>query len=343
LKRFALFATVKAAREVVMPANLPPQYFKAEEEYKNARTLPEKIAALEAMMAIMPHHKGTDKLRAELTRKMSQLKAQEEAGAKGKRASLFTIEKQGAAQVVLVGRPNAGKSSILADLTAASPLIADYPYTTTQPEVGMMPYEDIQIQIVDLPPVEGDVRKLPFYNLLRTADALILVVDASADPEADVMVLIGELADGKVYTAPTKAEELPIGGVLKKALIILSKVDEGDAAAARRRVREAVSSAIGVIATSARHGFGLEALRSEIYRVVEIIRVYTKVPGKKPDLHAPFVLHAGSTVMDLARAIHRDFAEGLRFARIWGSGRFEGQSVQRDHVLSDGDVIELHI
>ena len=326
-----------------MPANLPPQYHKAEEEFKNAKTFPEKIAALEAMMAIMPHHKGTDKLRADLNRKMSQLKERAEAGGKGRHTSVFSVERQGAAQVLLIGPANAGRSSILAALTAARPLIADYPYTTTQPEIGMMPYADIQIQIVDLPPMEGDVRKLPFYNLLRTADAMLLVADASGDPAADVKLIVEELAAGKVFSPLMKDRKLPIGGVLTKMLIILNKCDAADAGLAADTVREAIDGAIGVIPVSAMHGTALEDLKEEIYRVVEIIRVYTKVPGSKPDLHAPFVLPAGSSVMYLARSIHRDFAEGLRFARIWGSGKFDGQTVQRDHVLVEGDVIELHI
>jgi hypothetical protein len=327
-----------------MPANLPPQYYKAEEEFKNAKTLPERIAALEVMMAIMPHHKGTDKLRADLNRKMSQLKEQGESLAKGKHASLFSVERQGAAQAVLMGLPNAGKSSILGALTAATPLIADYPYTTTQPEVGMMPYADIQIQLVDLPPMEGDdARRLPYYNLLRTTDALVLVADASNDPASAVGRVIGELAAGKIFTPLAAGAGLPIGGVLRRVLIVLNKSDAADPESSARAVREAVSGAMRVVAVSALHGRGLEELKEEIYRVVDIIRVYTKVPGKKPDLNAPFALAAGSTVMDLARSIHRDFAEGFRFARIWGSGRFEGQSVQRDHVLADGDVIELHI
>jgi ribosome-interacting GTPase 1 len=329
-------------REVAMPANLPPQYHKAEEEFKNARTIPERIAALEVMMAVMPHHKGTDKLRAELNRKMSQLKEQTEALVKGRHPSIFAIERQGAAQVVLVGPPNTGKSSILGALTAATPLIADYPFTTTQPEVGMMPYDDIQIQIVDCPPMEGDVRKLAYYNLLRTADALILVANASGEPDAEVKLAIEELAAGKIYSRVAK-EEPPIGSVIKKMLIVLNKCDAADAGRAVRRVRESVANAVRVVAVSAMHGSALEDLKEEIYRVVEIIRVYTKIPGTKPDLHAPFVLSAGSTVMDLARSIHRDFAEGLRYARIWGSGKFDGQSVQRDHVLENGDVIELHI
>jgi len=326
-----------------MPANLPPQYYKAEEEFKNAKTIPEKIAALEAMMAIMPHHKGTDKLRADLNRRMSQLKEQAEAAVKGKRASLFSVEKQGAAQILLIGVPNVGKSSILAAITHATPLVADYPYTTTAPEIGMMPYRDIQIQIVDLPPMGGDIRKLPFYNLLRTADALALVADATAEPEVEVTIVLEELAEGRIHSPLDAGEELPIGGVRKRVLIVLNKSDAADAVAAAGRVRKAVSESIRVVAVSAKERVGLGELKDELYRVADIIRVYTKVPGKKADLASPFVLRARSTVMDLAREIHRDFAEGLRFARIWGSGKFEGQQVERDHVLLDGDIIELHI
>jgi ribosome-interacting GTPase 1 len=326
-----------------MPANLPPQYYKAEEEYKGAKTLPEKIAALEAMMAIMPHHKGTDKLRAQHTRQLSQLREQLEAGGKGKRQSIYRIERQGAAQALLVGPPNAGKSSILAALTHATPHIADYPHTTVKPEIGMMPYRDIQMQIVDLPPMEGDVRKLPYYNLLRTADAIVLVLDASGEPDVEALLLIGDLADGKVFTPLLDEGELPIGGVRARMLIALNKADAADAGYAVEKVREAVSRRIRVVAVSARARAGIEPLGDALYDVVEIIRVYTKVPGRKIDLGAPFILSRGGTVMDLAREIHRDFADGLRFARIWGSGRFDGQRVERDHVLEDGDVIELHI
>lgn len=327
----------------VMPANLPPQYYKAEEEYKSAKSLPEKIAALEAMMAIMPHHKGTDKLRAQHTRQLSQLRDQLESGGKGKRQSVYHIERQGAAQAVLVGPPNAGKSSILAAVTHATPHIAEYPYTTSKPEIGMMPYRDIQMQIVDLPPMEGEVRKLPYYNLLRTADVLVLVADASTEPEAEIPLLVEALAEGKIYTPLFADGEIPPGGVRVRALAVLNKADAAGAERAVERTREAVSGLVRVVPLSARDRTGIDAFRDELYAAADIIRVYTKVPGKKADLGAPFVLRRGSTVMHLAREIHRDFADGLRFARIWGSGRFDGQSVERDHVLVDGDVIELHI
>jgi ribosome-interacting GTPase 1 len=313
--KVSLFSGTFVSREVGMPANLPPQYFEAEREFKNAKTIPEKIAALEAMMAIMPHHKGTDKLRAEHTRKMAQLKEQAESVAKGKRGSLYSIEKQGTAQVLLVGFPNSGKSSLLASLTKAAPLIADYPYTTTQPEVGMM---------------------------LRTADAIMLIVDGSGDPETETKLILEDLREGKVHAPPAGDERPPVGAVVKKMLVVMNKCDVSRAAAPMDARERTAAAAPSVVSVSAKSGAGLTQLRDAIYRLVDIIRVYSKVPGKKADLSAPFVLPAGSTVMDFAREIHRDFAQHLRFARVWGSARFEGQAVQYDYVLRDRDIIELH-
>lgn len=326
-----------------MPANLPPHYFAAEKEYKNAKTIPEKIAALEEMLAIMPHHKGTDKLRAGLTRKIAQLRLQAESHAKTKRGSLYSIDKQGAGQVILVGAPNTGKSSLLAALTNATPEIANYPYTTSVPCIGMMPYKDVQIQIVDLPPIADEVRKLPYYNLLRTADALLIVVDGSADPGVEVKLVLAELEEGKVFSPLKDDSEIPIGSVRKKMLIVLNKCDRADSGDAAEGVEKIVNGRIGVVSVSAGSGQGIEDLKERIFGVIEIIRIYTKIPGKKPDMHSPFVLPVESTVMDLAREIHHDFSDNLRFARVWGSARFDGQSVQRDHVLQDGDIVELHI
>jgi len=326
-----------------MPANLPPHYFAAEKEYKNAKTIPEKIAALEEMLAIMPHHKGTDKLRAGLTRKIAQLKVQAEQRSKTKRGSIYSIDKQGAAQVILVGAPNAGKSSLLALLTNATPEIADYPHTTLLPVIGMMPYEDIQIQIVDLPPIGEEVRKLPFYNLLRTADALLMVVDGSSDPCLEVKLILDELEEGKVFSPMRDEDDVPVGGVRKRMLIILNKCEGVDTDNMLTAVRDVIDEKMPMISVSAQSRLGIDDLKVQIYKIVEIVRVYTKIPGKKPDMKAPFVLKAGSTVMDLAREIHHDFSDNLRFARVWGSARFEGQPVQRDYVLQDGDIIELHI
>lgn len=326
-----------------MPANLPPAYFAAEKEYKNSKTTPEKIAALEEMLAAMPHHKGTDKLRAGLTRKIAQLKEQEERQTKSKRGSVFNVDKQGAAQVILLGFPNVGKSTLVSLLTHAHPDIADYPYTTAVPVIGMMEYEDIQIQMVDLPPLGDDIRKLPFYNLIRNSDLLLLVIDGSGDPGVELGLLLDELEDGKVFSMLKRNEELPIGGVLKKMLLILNKCDGEWEGAVPEGLESYTEGGMRHVTVSAAERKGIEGMRQALFEAAEIIRVYTKTPHHKPDIADPFVLPVGSTVMDLAREIHHDFSDNLQFTRVWGSSRFEGQSVQRDFVLQDGDIVELHI
>ncbi|MBN1162941.1 MAG: TGS domain-containing protein [Candidatus Krumholzibacteriota bacterium] len=326
-----------------MPTNLPPNYFAAERVYKEAKTIPEKIASLEEMLAIMPHHKGTDKLRAGLNRKISQLKLQQESTRKTRHASVFSVEKQGAAQVILVGMPNTGKSTLLSKLTNATPEIANYPYTTSVPTIGMMPYLDIQIQIVDLPPLGDDIRKLPFYNLLRNADAHLVVLDGSGDPELELKLIMEELAEGRVFSPLVREEDVPVGGVRKKMMVVLNKCENADSAKLKTDMEEATGGLIDYIPVSLKEKKGLEDLKNRIFELAGIIRVYTKVPHQKADLDEPYVLPRGSTVMDLARDIHRDFAENLKFTRVWGSARFDGQSVQRDYVLQDGDIVELHI
>jgi ribosome-interacting GTPase 1 len=333
---------VRIRKGINMPANLPPAYFSAEKEYKSAKTVPEKLAALEEMLAVMPHHKGTDKLRAGLTRKISQLKEQEERRAKTKRGSVFSIEKQGAAQDILIGFPNVGKSTILSRLTNASPEIADYPYTTAVPVIGMMEYEDIQVQVIDLPPLGDEVRKLPFYNLIRNSDLLLAVLDGSEDPVSELELLISELEEGKVYMKPA-GDDIPVGSVLQKMLVIINKSEGGAGEELIQSVAGAAGPELSVIAVSAEHGRGIEELKAAIFRANDIIRIYTKIPGHKADMKDPYVLPSGSTVMDLATHIHHDFADNLQFSRVWGSARFEGQSVQRDFVLQDGDIVELHI
>jgi len=325
-----------------VPANLPPAYFSAEKVYKNAKTTPEKIAALEEMLSVMPHHKGTDKLRAGLTRKIAQLREQEERQAKSRRGSVFSVDRQGAAQDILLGFPNVGKSTLLSRLTNATPEIADYPYTTAVPVIGMMEFEDIQVQIVDLPPLGDEIRKLPFYNMIRNADLLLAMLDGTGDPAAELELLLSELEEGKVYLSSAE-EEIPVGGVAQKMLIVLNKCDEGAGEELLRSVGAAAGTGIPIVAISAGHGRGIEELKRRIFEANEIIRVYTKLPGHKADMKDPYVLPVGSTVMDLATAIHHDFAENLHFVRVWGSARFEGQPVQRDFILQDGDIVELHI
>ena len=324
-----------------MPANLTPQYYEAEKNYRQAKNPSEKILALETMLAIMPRHKGTDKLRADLRRKISQLKEDTLKKTGGKRGQLFEVTRSGAGQVVLIGFPNAGKSQLVGSLTQAKPEVGEYPYTTHSPIPGMMEYQDINIQLVDVPSILDESARGWLINVVRSADALLLIVDLCDEPETQAALLLEELEKYKVKPEWTvNAEESIFLG--KKMMIVGNKFDAAEAAKNFFLVQKNFS-AFHPIAISAAQGKNLENLKKEIFTLLKIIRAYTKTPGKEPDLKHPVILKQSSTVLDFAAEIHKDFAEKLRYARIWGSEKYKGQRVQRDHLLEDGDVIELHI
>src|SRR4030042_3635781 len=181
-----------------MPANLTPQYYEAEKNYRQAKNPSEKILALETMLAIMPKHKGTDKLRADLRRKISQLKEDTLKKSGGKRGQLFEVTRSGAGQVVLIGFPNTGKSRLVGSLTQAKPEVGEYPYTTHSPIPGMMEYQDIRIQLVDIPSVFDESARSWLINVVRNADALLLIIDLLDEPETQVEILLEELEKYKV-------------------------------------------------------------------------------------------------------------------------------------------------
>ena len=313
-----------------MPANLPPQYFEAEKAYRSAKSAPEKVEALEKMLAIMPKHKGTDHLRAELRRRIAKLTQASEKRLATQRASMI-IEKEGAAQVAVIGLPNAGKSQLVSSITNASPIVAEYPFTTHSATPGMMEFENIQIQLIDTPPLVPQSIDPWFRHLLIRADALLVIVDLTDAPLAQVEAII------------TQLENMKIEIVKKKALIIGSKLDLAGSSQNYAALQNRYKEQLPIMAISAREGAGLEELKAEIYKVLGIIRVYTKAPGEKPDFNDPIILERGSTLADAAADVHKDFRAKLKFARVWGSGKHDGMMVKRDHVLQDGDVIELHI
>ena len=324
-----------------MPANLPPQYFDAEKAFRAARTPTEKIAALEDMLAIMPKHKGTDHLRAELRARIAKLTQQAGKKAATHRASMV-IEKEGAAQVAVIGSPNAGKSQLVASLTNASPTVAEYPFTTHSITPGMMPFENIKIQLLDTPPLVPNAIDFWLPHLLRRADALLIMVDLSHSPLEQMEEVVAELKKMRISIGTAMAEE---EGILsqQKAIIVGNKLDldggQKNYTALQNRYREELP----LIAISASHGTGLEELKFKIFKLLNIIRVYTKAPGQKADMTDPIILARGSTMEDAAADVHKDFISKLKYARIWGSGKHDGVMVKRDHVLQDGDIIELHM
>lgn len=326
-----------------MPANLPPHYFDAEKRYREAKTAPEKIAALEEMLAIMPKHKGTDHLKADLRRKIARLQQSGDRKAAVQRASM-TVQKEGAAQIPVVGTPNSGKSQLVAALTNAATAVADYPFTTCSAIPGMMHFENIQIQLLDMPPLAaGATLSLVAPNLVR-ADALLVVIDLSADPLAQMESLTTELAVMRISLGRQPADEDEESyRHHKKALVAGNKLDLEGSADNLEDLKQLLGNELTVSGISAARGTGLEDLKLKLFELLEIIRVYTKTPGQKPDMDDPIVLPRGATLADAATEVHKDFAANLKFARIWGSGKHDGVMAKRDHVLQDGDIIELHM
>ncbi|MEW6569803.1 MAG: TGS domain-containing protein [Nitrospirota bacterium] len=330
-----------------MPANLPPEYFEAEKRFKQATTAVEKVSALEDLIATVPKHKGTDKLRADLRRRLSQLRKEAVSKKKGSRTDLYNVPKEGAAQIALVGFPNAGKSSLLACLTNATPVIAEYPISTVTPLPGMMPFEDVQIQLVDLPPIGHEATDGWVSGVLRYADALLLVVDLTDDPEIQAELLIEQLRRWNIYIAGNANSPMPNSTshtqILKRSLIAANKKDFPGTDESFMRLRERYEHNCPCITVSALKRENLEDLRREIFKISGVIRVYSKPPGKEPDLSTPFTIPVGSTVLDLARSIHKDFVFNFKYARIWGSARFDGQRVEKNYVLRDRDIVEFHV
>jgi ribosome-interacting GTPase 1 len=328
-----------------MPANLTPQYLEAEAKFKQAKTGEEKMKALEIMMAVIPKHKGTEKIRGQLKSRMAKLKAElQRKPTLGRAEQVYNIKREGAAQVVLLGLPNSGKSSFFSQVTQAFSEIADYPYTTQRPIPGMMKFENLQIQLVDTPPIQLDHIEPGFSNLIRNADVLLLLVDLTEDPASQINILLRELDRMKIKIVgkgPIPPAEA--GWVSLRALLLANKCDIKNAIEAYRAFETHVIGSFSVLPISAKEGMNLEELKKEIYQLLGLIRVYTKPPGGEPDLTEPVVLKKGSTVEEVALSIHKDFAAKLRYAKIWGSGKFDGQMVKRDYEVNEGDVIELHI
>jgi len=323
-----------------MPANLPPQYFDAEKTYRAAKTAPEKIAALEEMLAIMPKHKGTDHLRAELRTRIAKLTQTMDKKTATRRASML-IEKEGAAQVAIIGLPNCGKSQLVSRLTNASPTVADYPFTTQTATPAMMEFENIKIQLIDTPPLAPQTTEFWLPHMLRRADALIIIVDLGEEPLMQMAAITGQLNQMRIGLGG----ETEVEGIISqpKALIAGNKLDLANARQNHTALKNKYGERLPVTAISARDGTGLEELKQAIFRRLDIIRVYTKMPGQKPDFNDPIVLDRGSTLADAAEEVHKDFRAQLKYARVWGSGKHDGVMVKRDHILQDGDIIELHL
>ncbi|MFO7871678.1 MAG: GTPase [Kiritimatiellia bacterium] len=327
-----------------MPANLTPEYRKAEQEYKAASTPEEKLGGLKRMLAVIPKHKGTDKMQGDLKRRIAQLKDQLSTRRKKKGPS-FRIRPEGAGQVTLIGPPNSGKSSLLKSLTRAEPEVAPYPCTTHEPAPGMAVYKDVQIQLVDLPPVwRGECESFVFDNI-RGSDAALIVIDLNVDPVTDFQDTIRILDEKHLPVTPAvpQRRDDPPHREKVEYMLVLNKGDLDPRGEMLPLIREMNCDLPCHRVVSAKNGMGTEDLKEDIFRLLHVIRVFSKQPGKAADLSAPFAVPAGCTVLEFAEHVHQDFANGFKSARVWGSAKFDGQAVHRDHVLREGDIVELNM
>ena len=317
-----------------MPANLTPQYMEAEKRFKQAGSIEEKVAALEEMMATIPRHKGTEKLQAELKKKMSVLRKESEEHKKGGKRESFVVEREGARQLALVGAPNSGKSQLLRSLTNATPEVADYPYTTRTPIPGMLVFENIRLQVVDLPPISREYMESWVPQIIRNAEAVLWIIDLADDGILDRV----EETKTLLANAHTDLDQM-------KVLMVGNKSDAPSAADRLEILKETYPGRFPVttISAASESPEKIEGFKRLVYDFLDVVRVYTKVPGKKPDFSDPYVVAKGSTVLDVAEKVHRDFVDSLKYARIWGEGKTDGIMVPRDFVISEGDVLELHV
>jgi len=331
-----------------MAANLTPQYLEAEKRLKTAKTPQERLEILQEMLALMPKHKATEKLQAQIKSKISKLKEELEHATSSKHGVSYLVPKQGAGQVIVLGAPNAGKSMLIKALTGADLEVGDYPFTTRHPAPYMMKFENVRVQLVDLPPMTPAIMESWQVEMTKIADAVLWVVDiADEESPAILEALIAKLKEKRVefmrgdYVPPEDFAGPP--PFRKRTLVAANKTDLDPGGEGAEAIKMFFESQFTIVPVSATAGDGLEDLRRRLFDILDVIRVYSKVPGHKAEHDAPFTLKRGTTVIELARAVHKDFAEKLAYARLWRGTEYTGQMVTRDFPLADEDVCELHI
>ena len=329
-----------------MPANLTPQYYSAEERFKQAKDDRERLKALKEMLGVIPKHKGTEKLQRDIKRKIARLKddLQDNKSKKGARRFSYSVDKEGAAQLAIVGPPNVGKSQIVNSLTNANHDVADYPFTTRIFQPAMMPYEDIQVQLVDLPPISQDYMENWIPSMIKGGDAMLLIFDLSKDNLLEQIDTTFEiLQHHKIEREQENIAEKDIRWTYLKSIIIGNKLDLPQATDNLLILKEFFDEQFSIFAMSSKNQADLQKLKQKIIQLLNIVRVYSKRPGHEPEYNNPFVFPRGSSLIDFAQAVHKDFAKNLKFARVWGLNKFDGQRITKNYILEDKDVIELHI
>jgi ribosome-interacting GTPase 1 len=340
-----------------MPANLSPEYKTAEAAFKRASEPKERLELLRTMLRALPKHKGTDHLQADIKTRIKEL-TDELAGPKkggARRGPPTSFRAEGAAQLALVGPPNSGKSTLHARLTGSHAPTGPYPFTTQFPQPGMMSFEDITYQLIDLPPISVE-HPIPWIaNALQPADACLLVVDLCEAGCMERAVAVRDiLAERKVilsagWPGDTSTPRLPVDRegdpftIYLPTLLLVNKVDQIEDPQTEIDIFEDLTGLhYPTLAISATAGVGLERIGPWVFDRLGVVRVYTKVPGKPPDMDRPYTIRRGGAVREVAELVHRELAQSLKFARLWREGTFDGQHVGGEHDLHDGDIVELH-
>jgi ribosome-interacting GTPase 1 len=340
-----------------VPANLSPEYKAAEAAFRKTRDPRERLERLREMLRAIPKHKGTEHLQADIKARIKDLADELEGARKGggHGGPALVIRPEGAAQIALIGPPNAGKSSLHARLTGSGAHVGPYPFTTQLPEAGMVPHEDVHFQLIDLPAIAPEHPVPWLVNTLQTADAALLVVDLGEPSCLEQLEAVHSVLQKMRVTLTERweaTEESSDGAAsggedpfaLRLPTLMLANKAEGisDLDAELQALRELTGLRYPLLPVSATTGQGLGEVGLWLFRHLGIVRVYTKAPGHAADKHRPFTLRRGQTVGDVARLVHQDLAHSLRYARIWGQSAFEGQQVGPEHCVADGDIVELH-
>ncbi len=343
-----------------MPANLSPDYKKAEKAFRDARDEQERLACLKEMLRTIPKHKGTEHLQADIKSRIKQLSEDLAGPKKGASRSgpVHSIRPEGAAQIALLGPPNSGKSSLHVALTGSRASVGPYPHTTHEPMPGMLPFEDVHFQLVDLPPISEDYMDSWLVNALQPADATLLIVDISDPDCTDHVATIRDRLDEKKITLTDNWPGLDGHGVdcgdedeaaldpfriYLPTMLVANKMDRNPDPDDVAVLEELTGVRFPAVTTSVKAGENLEDIGALLFKGLQIVRVYTKTPGKPPEMDRPFTVRSGATVLDVARLVHKDIAGSFKYARAWGTGVFDGQQIGPEHPLSDADIVELHM
>lgn len=329
-----------------MPANLTPQYHRAELEFRRAQTAAEQAECLQRMLQLIPRHKGTERLQADLKTRLKEtrLRIQQEAAQGGRSSPLGRMPRQGAGRIVLIGAPNSGKSRILRALTRAEPEVSPWPFTTRDPLPGMMAWRDVRVQLIDTPPIAGGSLDTWLLNLIRSADGVALVFDGRSDdavPETSGVLQALRQRGVCLSTASGFAENDPRAFQVR-TLVVATSADDPDCDLRLDMFREQSGGELPVQRVELDRPGSVAGLADALFDLLQVIRVYTRKPGGDVAETDPVTIPRGGTVEDLALQLHEELFQRLSWARVWGQNVHDGQTVGPQHVLSDSDIVELH-